>query len=49
MPLVVHRNIIAAGSMEEPAMLLSTRIFLFTPIFLFLVGLQVLIWMLRRY
>lgn len=49
MPLVVRRNKIAVGSKEEPTMLLTTRIFLFTPIFLFVVGLPALIWMLRRY
>jgi len=49
MPLVVHRNKIATGSKEEPAMLVPVRIFLFTPIFLLLAGLPALIWMLRKY
>jgi hypothetical protein len=49
MPLVVHRNKIRVGSMEEPTMTVPIKIFLFTPIFLLLVGMPALIWMLRKY
>jgi hypothetical protein len=49
MPLIVRRSKIALGSKEEPIMNIPIRIFLFTPIFLLLVGTPALIWMLRKY
>ena len=49
MEVVVQRNKIAVGSKEEPTMTLPIKLFLFTPIFLLIVGTPALIWMLRRY
>jgi hypothetical protein len=49
MEVVVQRNKIAVGSKEEPTMMLPIRLFLFTPIFLLIVGTPALIWLLRRY
>lgn len=49
MEVVVHRNKIGVGSKEEPVMDAPITIFLFTPIFLFLVGTPALIWLLRKH
>ena len=49
MPPVVQRNKIPVGSKEEPTMNIPIKVFLFTPIFLLLIGTPALIWMLRKY